>query len=90
MVDRYEVNPYEVREVAAGEFVISHTGSWIPGIYVSAEAAVEVAEHFADNEIEELFGPIYTVEGENRPVTLVDYRRVMDERGEDATTGEAV
>lgn len=88
MVERYEVNPYEVREVATGEFVVSHTGSWIPGVYNSAETAVEVAENFTDSEIEELFGPIYTVEGENRPVTLVDYRRVMSERGENAATGE--
>lgn len=90
MVDRYEVNPYEVSEVATGEFVISHTGSWLPGIYNSAETAVEVAENFTDSEIEELFGPIYTVEGENRPVTLVDYRRILSERPKDVATGEAV
>jgi hypothetical protein len=70
------------------DVLIAADGVWVPGVYDSRATAVAVAKAFSDAEIEELFGPIYTVNGENRKVTMKDYERIKDERTKDVATGE--
>lgn len=81
------MSKYNVQSIA-GHFVISRGDVWIPGIYDSPDTAVNVAERFSDQDIETLFGPIFTVDGENRVVTMEDYERLKNEHTEDAATGE--
>jgi hypothetical protein len=66
-----------------GAWVISYRGTWVPGVYDSSLTAETVAENFSDEAIEELFGPIYTVTGEDRAVTMEDYERISDEYSAD-------
>ena len=67
----------ETHKLDSGSFVVSENGTWIPGAFDSDSAARLAALTLSDAEIIERLGPIYHVDGEDRPVTFVDVQAAI-------------
>lgn len=71
-VDVYRLGPDE--SMNCERWVVAEDQAWLPGVYATEEAA-RLAVSFSYSELERL-GTIYRVDGENRPVTVDDLRKV--------------
>lgn len=66
-----------VQKTGDNHFVVSENQMWVPGIYETAEIA-EKAPSMSDEEIITLLGPIYQIDGLNRPVNADDMFHALE------------
>ena len=62
----------QAHKLEDGRFVVSENGVWVPGIYDSSATAIKAAETLTDEQIITKLGPVYEVDGEDRPATLAN------------------
>lgn len=67
----------ETQKIDENRYVVYENGIGVPGVYESLEVAKK-APQMTDEEIIEILGPIYQVDGEDRAVTDNDMFHALE------------